>query len=71
MRHSGGMFSYEKYLTQVRCLTKVCVYIKSRLLFKVRISQKVKVVIMQNLRCTKFYIKTSMLQDFHICISEF
>ena len=36
---------------------------------KVRISQKVKGVIMRNLRGTIFYMKTNVLQDFHICIS--
>ena len=34
-----------------------------------RISQKVKGVIMRNLRGTIFYMKTNVLQDFHICIS--
>ena len=34
---------------------------------KVGISQKVKGVIMPNLRDTIFYMKTNVLQDFHIC----
>ena len=32
-------------------------------------SQKVEGVIMRNLRDTIFYMKTNVLQDFHICIS--
>ena len=35
---------------------------------KVRMSQKVKGVIMRNLRDTVFYMKTNVLQYFHICI---
>ena len=35
----------------------------------VRIFQKVKGVTMRNLRDTIFYMKTNVLQDFHICIS--
>ena len=34
-----------------------------------RISQKMKGVIMRNLRDTVFYVKTNVLQDFHICVS--
>ena len=34
-----------------------------------RISQKAKSVIMRNLLCSIFYMKTNVLQDFHICIS--
>ena len=34
-----------------------------------RISQKVKGVIMRNLRDTILYVKTNIWQDFHICIS--
>ena len=33
------------------------------------ISQEVKGVIMRNLCGTIFYIKTNVLQDFHICMS--
>ena len=33
------------------------------------ISQEVKGVIMRNLCGTTFYIKTNVLQDFHICMS--
>ena len=36
---------------------------------KVWISQRVKGVIMRNLCVTVFYIKTNVLQNFHICIS--
>ena len=36
---------------------------------KVRLSQKVKGVIMCNLRDTIFCMNTDVLQDFHICIS--
>ena len=36
---------------------------------KVRISEKVKGVMMRNRRGTTFYMKTNVLQDFHICIS--
>ena len=36
---------------------------------KVRISQKMKGVIMRNLRDTIFYMKMNVLQDFRICIS--
>ena len=38
-------------------------------IFKVRLSQKVKGAIMRNLRDTIFYMKSNVLQDFHICIS--
>ena len=34
-----------------------------------RISQKAKSVIMRNLLCSIFYMKTNVLQGFHICIS--
>ena len=34
-----------------------------------RVSQKVKGVIMRNLRDTIFYVKTNVLQNFYICIS--
>ena len=33
-----------------------------------RISQKVEGIIMQNLRYTNFYMKTNLLQNFHVCI---
>ena len=36
---------------------------------KVRISQKMKDVILCNLLDTVFYMKPTVLQDFHICIS--
>ena len=36
---------------------------------KVRTSQSVKAVLMRNLRVTVFYMKTNVLQNFHICIS--
>ena len=36
---------------------------------KVRLSQKVKGVIMHTLRGTIFCMKTNVLQNFHICIS--
>ena len=36
---------------------------------KVRIFQKVNDVIMRNLCDTIFYLKTNVLQDFHICMS--
>ena len=36
---------------------------------KVKISQKVKGVIMCNQRDIIFYMKTNVLQDFYICIS--
>ena len=36
---------------------------------KCSLSQKVKGVIMRNLRDTIFYMKTNVLQYFHICIS--
>ena len=39
------------------------------LISKVFISQRVKGVIMRNLRVTVFYMKTNVLQSFHICIS--
>ena len=34
-----------------------------------RISQEVKGVIMRNMRGTIFYLKTNVLQDFHICMT--
>ena len=41
-----------------------------RFISKVNISQKAKgVIIIPNLRDTIFYMKTNVLQDFHICIS--
>ena len=40
-----------------------------RIIPKVDISQKAKGVIMPNPRDTIFYMKTNILQDFHICIT--
>ena len=45
----------------------VCLLTTFRI-FKLCISQKVKGIIIQNL-LYYFYIKTNILQDFHICIS--
>ena len=38
-------------------------------IIKVRISEKLKVVVMRNLSGAIFYMKTDILQNFHICIS--
>ena len=46
-----------------------CMFVKNIHISKVHISQKVKDVIMRNLRDTIFYMKTNVLQDFCICIS--
>ena len=45
------------------------VYIQIFRISKERISQKGKGVILRNLRDTIFYMRTNVLQDFHICIS--
>ena len=45
------------------------VYIQIFRISKECISQKGKGVILRNLRDTIFYMRTNVLQDFHICIS--
>ena len=48
-----------------------CFYVYKQIfgISEVRIFQKVKAVIMRNLRDTIFYMETNALQHFHICIS--
>ena len=47
-----------------------CMFVKNiSQISQVRISQKMKCVIMRNLRDTIFYMKTNVLQDFLICMS--
>ena len=46
-----------------------CMFKKKIRISRVRISEKVNSIILRNLRCNFFYMKTKILVDFYICVS--